>query len=193
MIILAIFFCILILIYFTSLRLEVSFISSGFDYYYRVDGYLFFHIFKEERSSKGKKIEKDKDSKINPLTRIFTRYLNNIKHPRNKKKMPKHVVIFKKISIEISIGLIEIIPTVLSIPIISTILSFIMGYNYTDIKDLKYNIIPVYNKLCLDLNIHSIVKIKLAHIIYIILMIYMEGVRKNGRSSNTRAHEHSYE
>lgn len=193
MIILAIFFSILIFLYFISLKLEVSFILSGLDYYFRIDGYIFFHLFNEERGSKIKKLDRGKDVRINPLTRIFNRYAQNIKHPRNKKRMPKHAAVFQKISIEIAVGLIEIMPTIYTIPVLGAIISMLIRYNSDDIKNFKFKISPVYNKLCFDLKIHSIVKLKLAHIIYIILMIYMEGAKRNGRPSNTRAHEYSYE
>lgn len=195
MIIFAIFIILIVLLFMISLKLKISFNVVDFEYYFRIDGYIFFHIFKEERGNKGnlKRFNKEYDNKINPITKVFNKYLNNILHPKEKINMPKHIFSFKEISFYIKIGLIDIMPTIYAIPIISTIVTMIVASKSEDVKKFTFKIEPVYDKLCLNLKLSSIVKIKLAHIIYMILMIFMEGVKKHGRPSNTRTHEYGDE
>lgn len=195
MIIFAIFFILIVLSFIISLKLKISFILNDFKYYFKIEGYIFFPIFKEERGNIDnlKKFNKENDSRLNPITKIFKKYFNNIMHKKNKTNKPKHIFTFKEILIDINIGLIDIMPTIYAIPIISTIITMIIASKSEDVKNFKFEIKPIYNRLCFNFKLSSIVKIKLAHIIYMILMIFMEGDKKHGRASNTGTHEYGNE
>lgn len=101
---------------------------------------------------------------------------------------------FEKITTYVRSGLISVIPTSFSVPIISTLLAFVYSkYNICLNNNCNFLVEPSYNKLELTVDVNSIISIKIVNIIYILLKIWIERRNKNGRTSNRRSYEYCYE
>ena len=139
MIIFLILISTLLIIIFTKIKIKIFFTLKNFEYYYCVDIIIYnLTIIKIDKN----KIEK---------------YAKKIKEKRKNKKQNKIKAskIMKKIKIEelninIKIGLLEIFPTVFSIPIISTIIATILPLLKTEKNKIKYNIQPIYNEVAIQ-------------------------------------------
>lgn len=184
MIIFLLIISILILFLISKIKLEIYFAFSNFDYVYSISLIYYkkiktFHKndIKKRMINKSKKLKKNESNEKFKIAKTFLKYID-----------------FEKLIIEFNIGLINVLPTVFSIPIISTILSSI--YTIIDIKydrNHMFYVKPVYNKLNLSGKIHCIASMKIAHIIYILLKLAFERRKKNGKSSNRRVNEYCYE
>ena len=118
--------------------------------------------------------------------------INKIKEIIKKSKF-----IIKKFKLKAEIGTENASFTAIVIPIVSTIISFILknkikNYNY---KNQKFIIKPIFlNKNIINIDFSGIFEVKMIHIINIMYIINKkEGVKKYERTSNRRSYAYSYE
>lgn len=207
---------IILMILVSSVKFKIYFSQLGLEYYYKIDIYYFINICsldkndikKMAKNEKIKKIYENKFKKEGENTKDIIKGF--LKKPSKKAKRIISYINIEKLIINIKIGLIDILPTIFAIPILSTIISFLMKIilNNTDIRKYMNNthcrrknkrnyvfyITPIYNKAYMETKISCIIKIKIAHIIYIIFCFLMiEGGKKDGRTSNRRAYEYCNE
>lgn len=141
-----------------------------------------------------KKIEKIKNSKIKN-TKLLSK-INFLKKEivkSNKLEILKQLDFnLEQIDLKVIIGLIDIMPTILVIPILSTIVAMIIEKTTKRYKKekYKYSIIPNYNmNLMVKIKLNCIITIKIVHIIKVIYMMLKKGSEKNDeRTSNRRAY-----
>ena len=141
-----------------------------------------------------KKIEKMKKSKF-----VNTKLLRKIIYKKKiilRTKIMKIVknldINLEQINLKLVIGLIDTIATILSIPILSTIISIIIAKTTKEYKKekCKYTIIPNYSKnLVIKIQLDCIISFKLVNIMNVIYILLKEGSEKNDeRTSNRRAY-----
>ena len=101
----------------------------------------------------------------------------------------------KKIKLEIELGTENASATAILVPIISTIISFIIKQKVKDCKKQIFNIKPLFlNQNMVNIEISGIFEIKMIHIINIIYILNnKKGEDKNERTSNRRSYAYSYE
>lgn len=117
-------------------------------------------------------------------------------------------VLLKELKLEISkfnlsfkLGVSDIMVTTYAVPIISTLISFILKLTVKDInlrnkrKDYYYKIEPVYNKNIINLRLNCIINVKIVHIINIIYIFLIKKRRsdKYERASYRRSYGYSHE
>ena len=92
-------------------------------------------------------------------------------------------------------GIEDAIATSYLVAIIASILSIILPHlvKKEDIKNIKYEINPIYNTLIFNLKLDSIINLKIVHIIYVIYNLVKKGRDKNERTSNRRSYAYSHE
>ena len=99
----------------------------------------------------------------------------------------------EKLNLEIDIGTEEAYVTSYLVALTAGIISTVLPYFAENSKTIKYLIVPLYNKNILNINLTSIINLKIVHIIYIMYILVKKGSNKNGRTSNRRAYANSYE
>lgn len=101
----------------------------------------------------------------------------------------------ESLKLEINIGIKDVIYTSYTVAIIASILSIILPHlvKKEDIKNIRYEINPIYNTLTFNLNLDSIISIKVVHIIYVIYNLVKKGRDENERTSNRRSYAYSHE
>lgn len=146
-----------------------------------------------------KRIEKIKKSKIKDnklLNKIIFTQKENVK--LNKLEILKQLNFkLEEIDLKVIISLLEVLPTILAIPILSTIISIIIektAKKYEKEK-YKYSVTPTYNlNLMVKMELKCIISIKIVHIIEVIYMMLKKEVEKNDeRTSNRRTYVCSYD
>lgn len=138
-----------------------------------------------------KKIEKMKKSKF-----VNSKLLRKIIYKQKIIKIVKDLDInLEQINLKLVIGLIDTMATILSIPILSTIISIIIAKTTKEYKKekCKYTIIPNYSKnLVIKIQLDCIISLKLVNIMNVIYILLKEGSEKNDeRTSNRRAYGYS--
>ena len=110
---------------------------------------------------------------------------------KNKKKFIKEInfndmkeilkyIEIEKLDIKILIGVIFLFPTVLLVPMISMLLENIKKLPLKKFKNFKYEVMPAYDNLKLDIRMDSKIKIRIFDIIkivFILIRIYREKVK----------------
>lgn len=101
----------------------------------------------------------------------------------------------KKLDLNIELGTESAFITSMLIPIISALISIIVGKKSKDISKQKYIIKPIYtNQNLIKILIFGIFDIKMIHIINMLYVLKnKEGENKNERTSNRRSYDYSYE
>ena len=168
----------------SSIKFIIKFSFDDFDiqYNFRIN---YFFINKEVR--------------INFFYKIIQKELKKNKRGNIKKEFEElksiiHLLQFDRLIIIVRSGLINVISSTISIPIISSAISFFYSYfNLKNSKKFYYTVEPIYDKLKLFCNINCIVSIKVTHIIYIIFKSLFGRRDNNGRTSNRRTNECCYE
>ncbi len=173
LILLIILICLLL-----SLKLKISL-------YFRLDNLnIYFdintHFIKIKR--KGNLVKKKrkhviqnsskKDSKIKDFTQniSFTELNSFLKY-----------IEIEKLNIDIIIGLILLFPTIFAIPILSTFIDIIKFIPFKKLNNFNYSIMPKYEELQLNLEVQSVIKIRIFDIMKIcfkLVKIYFKG-KKN--------------
>ena len=101
----------------------------------------------------------------------------------------------ERLKLKINMGIEDAIATSYLVAIIASILSIILPHlvKKEDIKNIKYEINPIYNTLIFNLKLDSIINLKIVHIIYVIYNLVKKGRDKNERTSNRRSYAYSHE
>lgn len=139
------------------------------------------------------------------IFKIFKIKLKNNYFKRNNKILKNKKVInilfdkkikLEKANIKIELGTKNIQSTVASVFIVNNIISIIFAKKIKKFEDNKffYSVLPLYNSQdILQISLNSIISIKYVHIIYIIYSLLKESRGKNGRTSNRKNYDYSYE
>lgn len=141
----------------------------------------------------------------------FTTNINRFKLPESKNKYDKiknHIVknnsikikdIQKKlkvkyeiINLNIEIGEENAAITAILTGVVSSVVSIIIGKYFSDIKEINWNVNPIYNLNILKLSLNGIISVKVLHIINIIFMMRKDD-DKNARTSNRKNLKYIYE
>lgn len=157
--------------------------------------YIKLKIFNKITSFKikvdNKKIEKIKNSKMKNtklLNKMFFLQKGIVKS--NKLQIINQLKFdLEEIDLKVIIDLIDIMPTTLAIPIISTIVSMIIEKSAKEYKKEKYKyaIIPNYNtNLMVKIKLNCIISIKIVHIIEVIYTMLKKGSEKNDEGTSNR-------
>lgn len=98
----------------------------------------------------------------------------------------------EKITLYLEIGTDECVWTAYIVAIISSIIGIIMGV--TNPKTKGFRVLPLYNfGNSIKFNLNCIINVKIVHIIYVIYILLKRRRKDNGRTSNRRAYDYSYE
>lgn len=123
---------------------------------------------------------------------------------KNKKQFDKKTLgVFKeldikieKLDLNIKLGTKRADITAIAVGILSSIFSIYFSKKATNIKNIRYAVIPLYkNENYINMRLNGIITIKMIHIIYIIYILIKKGRDKdgNGRTSNSRTYAYSNE
>ena len=103
----------------------------------------------------------------------------------------------KKLKLKIDIGTENSAITSLLIPIVSTVISFLLRNKMKTKEEQTYIVQPIYkDQNYLNITISGIFDIKMNHIINVIYLLSRKnkkGVKKYERTSNRRSYDYSYE
>lgn len=117
-------------------------------------------------------------------------------NPENLSKIIKeNKVDVKKIKLKIEFGTENASLTAILVPIISTLISFVITLKVKEYKNQTFSIKPMfYNQNLVNIEFSGIFEIKMIHIINIIYILNnKKGEDKNERTSNRRSYAYSYE
>lgn len=102
--------------------------------------------------------------------------------------------IVEKLKLIINVGTEDSAITAISVGIIYIVISNFFNNKVKDLNEIKYEIKPIYsNKNMLDIELDSIISLKLENIINIIRLLRKGSEEKNVRSSNREYYAHSNE
>lgn len=141
----------------------------------------------------------------------FTTNINQFELPQSKNKYDKiksHVIKnenikikdiqkklklkYENIKLNIEIGEENAAITAILTGVVSSVVSVIIGKYFSDIKQINWNVQPMYNINILKLSLNCIISVKLIHIINTIFMMRKEG-DKDARTSNRKNLKYIYE
>ena len=114
---------------------------------------------------------------------------NSIKIKDIQKKLK---VKYEIINLNIEIGKENAAITAILTGVVSSVVSVIIGKYFSDIKEINWNVQPIYNMNILKLSLNCIISVKLLHIINTIFMMRKED-DKNARTSNRKNLKYIYE
>lgn len=224
--VLIIFLVIFVVIRYSSIRISIINLEIDTDnkdiisdYQFEIGIYFFNKIRIIKLTVNEKKIKKLQDSK-------FIKTMCSVDFGKVTKKIEKKIqdrviqdyksfnilnfikVVLKELKLEIlkfnlsfKFGVSDIMVTTYTVPIISTLISFILKLTVKDInlknkrKDYYYKIEPVYNKNIINLRLNCIINVKIVHIINIIYIFLIKKRRsdKYERASYRRSYGYSHE
>lgn len=149
-------------------------------------------------------------AKINLNNDTFSKIKNKakfdfskFKNLRRDRKMLKNIKISKVLDIlnpefqdtdlDLKLGTEEVMITVFAVTFISTILGIL--FRSSNQKEVRFKVMPLYQfGNSINLHLNCIIKVKMVHIIHVIIYLIREGkVIKNERTSNRRSYDYSYE
>ena len=129
--------------------------------------------------------------------------VKEIEKKLNPENLPKIIkenkVDIKRLKINIEFGTENASLTAIIVPIISTIISFVIRLKVKEYKNQSFNIKPLFiNQNLVNIEFSGIFEIKMIHIINIIYILNKKkgkrkGEDKNERTSNRRSYAYSYE
>lgn len=186
----------LVLLFFTEIKVEIKkleFKIKNFDI--NKSGIIIIK-FKILNKINLIKIETDID-KIQSLTskNKYDKIKNHVVKNENikvKDIQEKLKAKYENINLKIEIGEENAATTALLTGVISSIISVIIGKYFSDIKQINWNVQPMYNINILKLSLNCIISVKLIHIINTIFMMRKEG-DKNAGTSNRKNLKYIYE
>lgn len=224
--VLIIFLVILLVIRYSSIRISIINLEIDTDnkdiindYQFEVGIYFFNKMRIIKLTINEKRIKKLQNSK-------FVKRMCNVNFARVTKKLEKKLqdkviqgykrfnilnfikVLLKelkpeilKFNLSLKIGVEDIMITTYVIPIISTLISFILKLTVKDVnlknkkRDYYYKIEPIYNKNIINLRLNCIINVKIVHIINIIYIFLIKKRRsdKYERASYRRSYGYSHE
>ena len=143
------------------------------------------------------KLDDKKIKRISSNNRFKNMSKLNIKLNVNKTEIFRALKSIKlkieKLDLKIDIGTEEANITSYLVALIAGLISVGLPYITENNKNIKYLITPQFNKNILNINLTSIISLKIVHIIYIMYILVKKGSNENERTSNRRAYANSYE
>ena len=100
-----------------------------------------------------------------------------------------------KVNLKIKLGTKNIQSTIASVFIVNNIISLVLAKKIKKYENNRYyyQALPIYNSQdIIQISLNGIISIKIVHIIYIIYKLKKERM-KNGRTSNRKNYDYSYE
>lgn len=145
---------------------------------------IFFSLFNKVNII----IYKNKMNLNKMINKAFSRSIKDYKKYVNIVKNSEYKI--EELKIGIDIGADDVILTTFGVFILSNIISILTLYlnDKMNHQNVKYFVRPSYNKILFQVDLHSIISIKLTHIIYIIYRIKRERRNNNVRSSNRKSY-----
>ncbi len=224
--VLIIFLVIFVVIRYSSIRISIINLEIDTDnkdiisdYQFEIGIYFLNKIRIIKLTVNEKKIKKLQDSKF--IKKMYSVDLGKVTKKIEKKIQDKVIqdyksfnilnfikVLLKELKLEIlkfnlsfKFGVSDIMVTTYTVPIISTLISFILKLTVKDInlknkrKNYYYKIEPVYNKNIINLRLNCIINVKIVHIINIIYIFLIKKRRsdKYERTSYRRSYGYSHE
>lgn len=109
-------------------------------------------------------------------------------------KVLKHIKpVIEKLQLYIFLGTEDAVLTSYLIAIIAGSIGIVLPHVTRDINNCKYIVNPLYNgKNQFNMDLNSIISLKIVHIIYVIYILLMKGRDKNERTSDRRSYGYSY-
>ena len=109
-------------------------------------------------------------------------------------KVLKHIKpVIEKLQLYIDLGTEDAVLTSYLIAIIASIIGIALPHITQDINNCKYLVNPLYNgKNQFNMDLNSIISLKIVHIMYVIYILIMKGRDENERTSDRRAYGYSY-
>ena len=208
--ILVFFICALILLIigfiFSSISVDVKKVEisncnndNKLNYDYEIDIKLHLFNFIKVLSIK---IDKEKINKLNLKDKIqkinFKKLQKEVLPKKEQKEILRKLNIeLKKFDLKLQIGTIDVIFTTAIVTLLASGIGIGLANIIKEYKKEKYNyeIYPIYqNKNLIKIQLNCIINLKMVHIISIIyLLLKKRRVEKDGRTSNRRAYDYSYE
>ena len=102
----------------------------------------------------------------------------------------------EKLDFVSNIGTEDVIITSIIIFVLSSILTYAVSRNIKNnsVQNYKYKLNPIYaNKNIFIFKLNCIISMNVAHIIYMLFKMIKRSVGKNGRTSNRKLNDYSYE
>ncbi len=163
MIILLLLFILIAFFLHSKIKLEIFFSSVGLDYHFNVS----IIYFKRVKTFYKKEIQ------------VFLEENKNKKMKLSLKEVKEilEYLSFETVTVDVQSGLIEVLPTIFSVPIIATFLSVI--YSILNVQNPSFSVKPVYNQLHFSSKIHVLFSIKIFNLIYLIFKILLGRIQKN--------------
>ena len=147
-------------------------------------------------------IDKEKIAKLdlkNKIKKVNFKKIQKEVIPKEEAKeiIKKLNIELKKFDLKLQIGTIDVIFTTAIVTLLASGIGIGLANIIKEYKNERYNyeIYPIYqNKNLIKIELNCIIKVKMVHIISIIyLLLKKRRVEKNGRTSNRRAYDYSYE
>ena len=160
---------------------------------------------KLKRLERKKSFEKMEKKLKKSLSKMQEDFINKFNKNKNAKAIMNIITVakefkmqFKNINLKINIGLENVIATSILVPIIATVISFILHDMEIKKEKNEYKITPIYNLQNLgskiNISLKCIIEVKMIHIINVIyIMKNQRKVSDHVRTSNRRAYDYSYE
>ena len=197
-----IIFILILLFIFSKIRIEIDnfefnsqlkgFTNKNYKIYFKLYILKFIPILKIKIDDK--KIRKKlKEDKFKAKTQKIEQDILSKKIPIGEFKNLDFEI--KKFNLNLELGTENAFLTSMLIPIISALISILLGKKSKDVSNTKYMIKPIYiNQNLIKILIFGIFDIKMFHIINILYsLIKKEGENKNERTSNRRSYDYGYE
>lgn len=186
---------------FNIAKLNISNLEDGSKKKLEKDIQFFFelYLFGKIRIAKIN-LNNDTFSKIKNKTKFDFSRFKNIKRD---KKMLKNIKVSKVLDIlnpefqdtdlDLKLGTEEVMATVFAVAFISTILGIV--FRNANQEKVSFKVMPLYQfGNSINLHLNCIIKVKMVHIIHVIIYLIKEGkVIKSERTSNRRSYDYSYE
>ena len=197
-----IIFILILLFIFSKIRIEIDnfefnsqlkgFTNKNYKIYFKLYILKFIPILKIKIDDK--KIRKKlKEDKFKAKTQKIEQDILSKKIPIGEFKNLDFEI--KKFNLNLELGTENAFLTSMLIPIISALISILLGKKSKDVTNTKYMIKPIYiNQNLIKILIFGIFDIKMFHIINILYSLKnKEGENKNERTSNRRSYDYGYE
>lgn len=136
MIILLLLIILLLIVLFMRIRIQIFLSVNDLEYYYCFNIFIFKMLV-------AKIDKKDVKSFLNKNKQKIKNNKKNIKFLKIVRKIN-----FEKMYINVKVGLIEIMPTIFVVPLLSTLISNICAF--LKVKKFDYKIMPSFNELKLQ-------------------------------------------
>lgn len=189
---------ILVILILSTLKIEIINLRIGNikiekDYNIKISIKMFnkIKIFSTNlNKEKIKKLSNTKQFKSIDIKRIKNKVFLDKKDIKLLKKIIPKV---EKLKLYIDLGTEDAVLTSYLIAIIASSIGIILPYTCKNINNCNYIVNPLYiGKNVFNLELESIISLKIVHIIYVIYILMMKGRDENERTSNRRAYDYSY-